>query len=67
MLLSCAIVHIFLSFEYGDKLENEILLRLTLLGSYCRAMKTKGMVFRYTWAYSKEDTLGHTRRPVVTS
>ena len=34
MLLSCAIVHIFLSFEYGDKLENEILLRLTLLGIY---------------------------------
>ena len=33
----------------------------------CRAMKTKGMVFRYTWVYSKEDTMAHTRRPVVTS
>ena len=30
-------------------------------------MKTKGMVFRYTWVYSKEDTMAHTRRPVVTS
>ena len=33
----------------------------------CRAMKTKGMVFGYTWVYSKEDTMAHTRRPVVTS
>ena len=33
----------------------------------CCAMKTKGMVFRYTWVYSKEDTMAHTRRPVVTS
>ena len=33
----------------------------------CRTMKTKGMVFRYTWVYSKEDTMAHTRRPVVTS
>ena len=33
----------------------------------CRAMKTKGMVFRYTWVYSKEDTMAHTHRPVVTS
>ena len=33
----------------------------------CRAMKTKGMVFRYTWVYSNEDTMAHTRRPVVTS
>ena len=33
----------------------------------CRAMKTKGMVFRYTWIYSNEDTMAHTRRPVVTS
>ena len=30
-------------------------------------MMTKGMVFRYTWVYSKEDTMAHTRRPVVTS
>ena len=36
-------------------------------GNFCRAMKTKGMVFRYTWVYSKEDTMAHTRRPVVTS
>ena len=27
---------------------------------FCRAMKTKGMVFRYTWVYSKEDTMVHT-------
>ena len=36
-------------------------------GRYCRAMMTKGMVYRYTWVYSKEDTMAHTRRPVVTS
>ena len=34
---------------------------------YCRAMKTKGMVFRYTWVYSKEDTMARTGRPMVTS
>ena len=33
----------------------------------CHAMKTKGMVFRYMWVYSKEDTMAHTHRPVVTS
>ena len=33
----------------------------------CRVMMTKGMVFRYMWVYSKEDTMAHTRRPVVTS
>ena len=33
----------------------------------CRAMMTKGMVFRYTWVYSKEDTMAHTLRLVVTS
>ena len=33
----------------------------------CRAMKTKGMVFRYTWVYSKNDTMAHTRRLVVIS
>ena len=33
----------------------------------CRAMMTKGMVFRYTWVYSKEDTMAHTYRLVVTS
>ena len=36
-------------------------------GSTCHAMKTKGMVFRYTWVYSKEDTMAHTCRLVVTS
>ena len=30
-------------------------------------MKMKGMVFRYTWVYSKEDTMAHTGRLVVTS
>ena len=34
---------------------------------YCRAIKTEGMVFRYTWVYSKEDIMAHTYRPVVTS
>ena len=34
---------------------------------FCRTMMTKGMVFRYTWVYSKEDTMAHTCRPVVTS
>ena len=29
--------------------------------------KTKGMVFEYTWVYSKEDTMAHTRRLVVIS
>ena len=38
-----------------------------LFTSICRTMKTKGMVFRYTWVYSKEDTMAHTRRLVVTS
>ena len=33
----------------------------------CRAMMMKGMVFRYTWVYSREDTMAHTRRLVVTS
>ena len=30
-------------------------------------MMIKCMVFRYMWVYSKEDTMAHTRRPVVTS
>ena len=34
---------------------------------FYRAMKMKGMVFRYMWVYSKEDTMAHTRRAVVTS
>ena len=35
--------------------------------SMCRAMKMKGMVFRSMWVYSKEDTMAHTCRPMVTS
>ena len=35
--------------------------------AFFRAMKTKGMMFRYTWVYSKEDTMVHIRRAVVTS
>ena len=34
---------------------------------HCRAIQMKGMVFRYMWVYSKEDTMAHTYRPVVTS
>ena len=30
-------------------------------------MITKGMVFRYIWVYSKEDTMAHTRRLMVIS
>ena len=33
----------------------------------CRTIKTKGMVFRYMWVYSKEDTMAHTCRAMVTS
>ena len=36
-------------------------------GQVCHAMMTKGMVFRYMWVYSKEDTMAHTRRLMVTS
>ena len=28
-------------------------------------MMTKGIVFRYTWVYSKEDTMAHTHRLVL--
>ena len=35
--------------------------------SQCCMMMTKGMVFRYMWVYSKEDTMAHKRRPMVTS
>ena len=34
---------------------------------YCHAIKMKGMVFRYMWVYSKEDTMAHIYRAVVTS
>ena len=33
----------------------------------CRAIKTKAMVFRYMWVYSKEDIMAHTCRALVTS
>ena len=33
----------------------------------CHTIKMKSMVFRYTWVYSKEDTMAHTYRPMVTS
>ena len=33
----------------------------------CRVMKMKAIVFRYTWVYSKEDTMAHTHGPVVSS
>ena len=41
--------------------------KLSKTNDSCRAIKTKGMVFRYTWVYSKEDTMAHTYRAVVTS
>ena len=56
--------------------KREGLVRARMLGEFlpfevffinCRAIMTKGMVFRYTWVYSKEDTMAHTRRLVVTS
>ena len=37
------------------------------MGGGCHAMMTKGMVFRYTWVYSKKDTMAHTHRLVVIS
>ena len=40
--------------------------REDLDGHGCRVMR-QGMVFRYTWVYSKEGTMAHTRRLVVTS
>ena len=45
----------------------QITFRCKMTLGFCRAMKMKGMVFRYTWVYSKEDTMAHTCRPVVTS
>ena len=33
----------------------------------CHVIKKKGMVFRYMWVYSKEDTMAHTYRAVDTS
>ena len=33
----------------------------------CHAIKTKGRVLTYTWVCSKEDTMTHTYRPMVTS
>ena len=39
----------------------------SLMDKICRAMMTKGMVFRYTWVYSKEDTMAHTCRLMVIS
>ena len=35
--------------------------------SVCHVIKMKGMVFRYTWVYSKEDTMAHTCRAMVAS
>ena len=46
---------------------NDQVFEALLAHQCCRAIKTKGMVFRYTWVYSKEDTMAHTRRLVVTS
>ena len=34
---------------------------------HCHKMISKGMVFRYMWVYSKEDTMARTCRPMVTS
>ena len=47
--------------------EKGVASHLILQPYWCRAMMTKGMVFRYTWVYSKEDTKAHTCRLMVTS
>ena len=41
--------------------------QLLSFGDMCHVIKTKGMVFRYMWVYSKEDTMALTYRAVVTS
>ena len=40
-----------------------------LRGKCCRAINdnTVVLIFRYTWVYSKDDTMAHAHRPVVTS
>ena len=50
-------------------LPNVCIISVCLVNSLviCHVIKTKGMVFRYTWVYSKEDTMAHTYRSVVTS
>ena len=40
---------------------------VTLLFLVSRDKGRNGMVFRYTWVYSKDDTMAHTRRLVVIS
>ena len=47
------------------KISHSLLFSITITN--CRAIKTKGMVFRYTPVYSKEDTMAHTHRALVTS
>ena len=37
---------------------------IVVYGGGCRAIK-QGMVFRYTWVYSKGNTMAHTRRLMV--
>ena len=51
---------------YNKCKSNDVHSDLSDIG-YCHAIKTKGMVFRYTWVYSKEDTMAHTYRAMVTS
>ena len=53
--------------QFDAKKSSMIYLNANYLCGSCRAMMTKGMVFRYTWVYSKEDTMAYTCRPVVTS
>ena len=46
---------------------NELRLDKGEFYTLCHAIKMKDMVFRYTWVYSKEDTMAHTYRAMVTS
>ena len=47
--------------------DEKLQIKVKMSSGTCRAIMIKGMVFRNTWVYSKEDTMAHTRRLVVTS
>ena len=61
------ILDILLSLSLSPRMSPRMSLGRVFYFVNCRAMMTKGMVFRYTWVYSKEDKMAHTYRPVVTS
>ena len=54
----CVCVCLLLKFHWDNKYHRWA----QTLCPDCRVIKMKGMVFRYTWVYSKEDTMAHTYR-----